>query len=323
MLVFALAWLFAFGASPGHATFPKRLRAKLHRPRSGAQLRLAEFDVPPGGEREVCEAIQLDNRVPIDVSALQFASPTGAGYVSHHFALFVDDNDDFASLPQGAVTTAGCIGFGQNFGAIIAGVQAPRQTIVFPRGVGFTFKPHQIFLLDLHYINDSTRPLRVDGAVNLLRARKGSIVHHARAFQLGTFHISIPPDADGSASAHWTAPFPMNVVELSTHSHKHTMSVDVDVLRAGVDTGQELQTTDWQHPTLMRLTTPLRLAAGDGFRWTCNYYNNTPNVLRFGETSQDEMCFAIGAFYLDDDAMALPPVPGCLGGDVALTCPGL
>ena len=35
------------------------------------------------------------------------------------------------------------------------------------------------------------------------------------------------------------------------------------------------------------------------------------------------MCFAIGAFYLDDDAMALPPVPGCLGGDVALTCPGL
>jgi hypothetical protein len=44
-------------------------------------------------------------------------------------------------------------------------------------------------------------------------------------------------------------------------------------------------------------------------------------MLTFGVTSNDEMCFTIGAFYLDDDAAPLPPVPDCYGGDIALTCP--
>jgi hypothetical protein len=119
------------------------------------------------------------------------------------------------------------------------------------------------------------------------------------------------------------APFPLNVVLLSTHSHKHTTSVDVDLLRAGKDGGQVLQTVDYEHPALQRFASPIRLAAGDGFHWTCRYVNDTGVPLRFGVTSEDEMCFTIGSFYLDDDAAPLPAVPGCLGGDVALTCPGL
>ena len=114
----------------------------------------------------------------------------------------------------------------------------------------------------------------------------------------------------------------MNVVFLSTHSHKHTTSVDVDLLRAGGDTGQVLETEDYQHPTMERFTTPMRLVPGDGFRWTCHYYNDTTAPLMFGITSEDEMCFTIGSFYLDDDAAPLPSLPGCFGGDVALTCPG-
>jgi hypothetical protein len=162
----------------------------------------------------------------------------------------------------------------------------------------------------------------VSGALNLVRARRGAVVHHARGFQLGTAHIRVPPGEDGSAAGSWIAPFPMNVVLLSTHSHRHTRSVDVHLIRAGVDTGRILQTLDWQHPAQQRLATPLRLAAGDGFRWTCTYHNDTAAPLSFGITSEDEMCFTIGSFYLDDDRAGLPAVPGCFGGDVALTCPG-
>jgi hypothetical protein len=157
--------------------------------------------------------------------------------------------------------------------------------------------------------------------VNLMLAPKGSVVHHARGFQFGTFRIDVPAGRDGSAEAQWVAPFPMNVVLLSTHSHKHTTSVDVDVLRAGGDAGQVLQTLDYEHPALNTYLAPLRLVPGDGFRWTCNYRNDTSAVLRFGITSNDEMCFAIGAFYFDDDAATLPQLPRCSGGDVALTCP--
>ncbi len=304
------------------ATAAATIRTRLARPHHGFQVRLSPVTIPANGEREVCQAIVLRNRAPIDVSAMQFASPTGPGYVSHHFALFVDDNDDLASLPQGPVDAPGCVGLGNNFGAILGGVQAPRAKIGFPRGVGFTFQPHQILLLNLHYINGSAAPIAVDGAVNLIRAPRGSIKHHAHGFQLGTFRIDVPPGQKGSAGAEWVAPFAMNVIFMSTHSHKHTTSVDVDVMRDGVDAGLEVETTDYQHPVMRSFKTPLRIAAGDGFRWTCNYLNDTTRELTFGITSQDEMCFAIGSFYLDDDEASLPSVPGCFGGDVALTCPG-
>ena len=113
----------------------------------------------------------------------------------------------------------------------------------------------------------------------------------------------------------------MNVVLLSTHSHKHTTSVDVDVVRAGDRPAPILETVDYRHPELKAFATPLCLEPGDGFRWTCSYHNAGPSMLTFGVTSNDEMCFTIGAFYLDDDAAPLPPVPDCYGGDIALTCP--
>ena len=305
--------------SAGAAT---TIRTKLRRAPHGVQVRLTPFTIAARHEREVCQAIALDDSRPLDVTTVQFASPRGRVYVSHHFALFVDDDDALASLPAGTVDTPGCVGFGRNFGAIIGGVQSPRGAIRLPAGVGFTFQPHQVLLLNLHYINASSRPLTVDGAINLLRARPGSVVHHARGFQLGTTRIDVPAGTDGSAGSRWIAPFPMNVVFMSTHSHKHTTAVDVSLLRAGNDAGPLVHTVDYRHAATKTFDTPLRLDAGDGFQWTCRYHNDTAAPLHFGITSEDEMCFAIGSFYLDDDAASLPAVPGCFGGDVALTCPG-
>src|SRR5207248_6852336 len=93
--------------------------------------------------------------------------------------------------------------------------------------------------------------------------------------ELGTLDIDVPPGQTGSASASWLAPFPMNVVWLSTHSHKHTQSVDVDLVRQGVVGPQELETRVYSEPTVNLYPTPLRLEAGDGFHWTCNYLNGT------------------------------------------------
>src|SRR5262249_16431832 len=269
----------------------KTVPARLRRPARAIKGVGPPVTIPAHQEREVCQPIVLPNRASLDIDAMEFATPVGNGYITHHFALFVDDNDDLTSLPKGPVEAPGCVGFGQNFGAILGGVQAPRASISFPAGVGFTFQPHQIVLLNLHYINGTAEPLRVDGAVNLFRARPGSIVHHAHGFQFGTFRIDVPAGQDGSAEAQWISPFPMNVVVLRRQRHKHTASVDVNLLRAGGDTGQVLETVDYQHPTMERFTTPMRVATGDGFRWTCHYYNDTTKPLTFGITSEDEMCF--------------------------------
>ena len=72
---------------------------------------------------------------------------------------------------------------------------------------------------------------------------------------------------------------------------------------------------------MRRYATPLRVEPGDRIAWTCNYANTTTRLVHFGVTAEDEMCFAVGFFYLDDDESPLPPVRNCFGAGGGLVCP--
>ena len=314
-----LVVLLALPAPGFAATF----RAHLRRPRHGLQVRLSPITVAPDSEREVCQLVTLRNRKAMDASEIAIAMPSGATYTSHHFAMFLYQGENPAGIPRGPFDRVGCAGVGDRIvSPILAFVQRPRQTLRFPAGVAVALGPHQRILLNEHYLNGSAEPVTIDVAVNFLAARKHTVRHHARSFQLGTFDIDVPPGQTGSAHASWLTPFPMNVVWLSTHSHKHTTSADVDLVRQGVVGPQELETRVYSEPTVNEYDDPpLRLEPGDGFHWTCNYVNNTSRTLTFGVTSNDEMCFTVGFFYPDDDAAPLPPVPGCFGGGGGLVCP--
>jgi hypothetical protein len=298
------------------------LRTRLHRPSRGLQVRLTPFDIQAGTEREVCQLIELPNTKELELRDLTIATPAGSEYGSHHFAMFLYSGGADELLGREPFDSAGCAGVGTSFvSPILAFVQRPRQRIRLPKGVGLRLAPRQRLLLNSHYLNGSRDSLQVDVAVNLRAARKRSIRHHARSFQLGTANISIPAGASGSASAAWVVPFPMNVVWLSTHSHKHTTSVTVDVTRSGGSPERQIETRDYTEPVVRRYAKPLRLETGDRIAWTCNYANTTPNLVRFGVTAEDEMCFAVGFFYLDDDAAPLPPVRRCFGAGGGLVCP--
>ena len=306
---------------PGFAS-ALTLRTHLGRPPHGLQVRLSPITIEPGTEREVCQLVTLPNRKAMDVSQISVAMPSGSSFGTHHFAMFLYEGDDPSGVPSGPFDRVGCVGVGgQLVSPILAFVQRSKQRIGFPRGVGVTLRAGQGLLLNSHYLNGSTDPVTIDVAVNFRAARTRSIRHHAKSFQLGTLGINVPPGTDGSASGTWTTPFPMNVVWLSTHSHKHTQTVDVDLVRGGAVGPEELRTTSYSEPTVNRYPTPLRLQAGDGFHWTCNYRNDTSMPLHFGVTSNDEMCFTVGFFYPDDDTAPPPPVRGCFGNGDGLVCP--
>src|SRR5216117_898942 len=263
-LVVVLLGLPALGSA---ATF----RAHLRRPRHGLQVRLSPITLAPGSEREVCQLVTLPNRKAMDASEITMAMPSGATYTSHHFAIFLYQGENPAGIPSGPFDRVGCAGVGdQIVSPILAFVQRPRQTIRFPSGVAVGLGPHQRLLLNSHYLNGSSEPVTIDVAVNFFAARKRTVRHHTRSFQLGTLNIDVPPGQTGSASASWLAPaeLPMNVVWLSTHSHKHTQSADVDLVRQGVVGPQELETRVYSEPTVNLYPTPLRLEAGDGLHWT-------------------------------------------------------
>jgi hypothetical protein len=320
----ALAALCTLLAVPAITSAQISARARLRPPSHGFQVRLSPIEVPAGQELEVCQLVELPNGKAMDVNRLTIAMPSGLTYASHHFAVFYFEGDDPEKYRGDPFERVGCSGVGgQTVSPILAFVQRPKQRIRFPRRVGLRLGPHQVLLLNSHWVNGGTEAVTVDVAANLYAARRGSVRHHARSFQLGSFRIDVPAGQPGSATARWVTPFPMNVVWLSTHSHKHTTSVVVDVLRGGaVAVPEELTTLAYAEPTVNRYPRPLRLEAGDGFHWTCNYLNSTDRRLTFGVTAEDEMCFTVGFFYLDDDAAPLPPVPGCFGRSDGLVCPG-
>jgi hypothetical protein len=300
-----------------------RLRARLRKPRRGLQIRLAPVVIPSSSEREVCQVVTLHNRKPLTVDRMTMAMPSKGSIASHHFAVFLVQDPGDPNLPAAPIDSAGCAGIGGMIvSPILAFVQRPKQSLRFPPGVGITLEPGQKLMLNSHYVNGATEDATVDVALNLVRAKRRRITHELRSFQLGTSHIDVEPGADGTAVGQWITPFAMNVVWLSSHSHKHTTHVDVELIRAGVPAGLELRTDFWAEPAVNNYrAAPLRLEPGDGLRWTCHYHNDHAAPLRFGITAEDEMCFAVGFFYADGDDPTLPSVPGCFGNGRGLVCP--
>jgi Copper type II ascorbate-dependent monooxygenase, C-terminal domain len=287
------------------------------------RVRTSRFTVAPRTEREVCQVVKVPLRAAIEVDQIAVTMPSTAQYASHHFAIFLYTGSDDETLPTEPFDARGCVGGmgGQGVSPILAFVQQPRQRIRFPRGVGITLRPGQRLLLNSHYVNGGDAAANVAARVTFRAARRGSIVHHVRTFELGTADILVPPGMAGGASASWTAPLAMNVISLTSHSHKHTTSATIDVVRAAGDSEQLLVTLDWANPTVERFVPPRRLEPGDALRWTCDYLNTTDELLHFGLRADDEMCFATGFFYPDDDAAPLPRLPVCAGGDDSFVCP--
>ena len=64
----------------------------------------------------------------------------------------------------------------------------------------------------------------------------------------------------------------------------------------------------------------MRLGPGEGVRFTCDWHNPDDHAVRFGPTTDDEMCFVTGYYYRDDESDTLPLFPRCFDQDEGLLC---
>jgi len=294
----------------------------LRKPKHGFQMRMGKFTIPPAHEREVCEFRTLPNPKAIDVQQFEFLMSPG----SHHFALwaYLGQDRNPADFPRTIVDSPGCIGVGprDTFDrALLGGAPSPHEVTRFPPGIALRLAPHQLVILNSHYINGSaTSPLTPQIVFNVTRARPSAVRHHAEQMTIGNYAIHIPPLGTASTTADWIAPFPMNVIQLSSHEHKRGTRVTIHLLSGGQDTGQIFENDDWNHPFEYWPVAPIRVEPGDGFRFTCEWKNDDDYPVGFGVTTNDEMCFMVGYYYRDDESVPPPPVPNCLLQESGLLC---
>jgi hypothetical protein len=298
--------------------------AKLHlnRPARGFQMRMESFVVPPGGDREGCEYMVTPNRKPMDVAAFDLKTTPG----THHFVVweYLGSDHDPADFWSGIKYSPGCVGLGPQDGfantADVFGLLTGHVRFQFPRGVAVRLEPHATIYANLHYHDYLTTPVATDAVFNFIPARKGTVKHHARTLLVGSTQIEIPPQSSASLTGEWHTSVDLNLVELSTHEHHRGTLVSVhEVDEAGNDMGELVSSSDWLHPTVRWWNQALRLPAGAGLRFTCDWQNPDDHAVHFGVTTEDEMCFVGGYFYPDDDSED-PTVPGCLSQGMGLEC---
>jgi hypothetical protein len=294
----------------------------LHKPARGQQVRMSPFTIPPSGEREVCEYRRLANRKTVDAQEFKFAASPG----THHIAVwaYFGEDRDPSNFPSKPTDSVGCNGFGPadsyNKSTLAGSGRGGSYAVRFPEGIALRLAPHQPVFLNAHYRNGTPDVMRPEIVFNVTPARRGTVRHHAESLTVGNYSIDIPPHSVATLVSEWHAPIDLNVIELASHQHKRGTRFTIERLEGGASTGPIYESTNWETPLELWPDEPMRVRAGDGFRFTCEWKNDDDYPVHFGVTTNDEMCFVTGYYYRDDESATLPAFPRCFPQDEGLLC---
>lgn len=266
-------------------------------------VRLSPFVVPPAQERTPCEYLALSNRRAMHVQAFEVRAPAGL----HHVLLYAyfGDDEDPSHLTHGVRDGLACFSVGPpdldaHSMGLLGAVSGGRYRL--PPGYAVSIRPRQPVKVSTHVLNLSpTEALRASVHLRIVPARAGSVRHHLEPIDVLDLWFELPPRKTTVHETEFIAPFDMSVAMLSSHQHRQGRGVAVRAIVGGIDMGLVYENVQWDHPPLNWLDPPLRLRAGDRLRVTCEWYNDSDVVLRYGGSANDEMCNLNGYFFREPE----------------------
>ena len=95
-----------------------------------------------------------------------------------------------------------------------------------------------------------------------------------------------------------TATTPVTVITASPHAHKLATHMKFTVQKASGETiVMHDADFDFNEQQAYAMNPTVQLVTGDKVTTTCTYTNSTDQAVRFGENTEDEMCFNFAAYY--------------------------
>jgi hypothetical protein len=251
--------------------------------------------VQPSEESTQCIWVRLDNDTEIKVHQLHnVLSPT-----SHHLIVYKDDMDtteQTTPMPcqpfTGALNTTGMV-------TPIVITQKKDDEITLPDGVAYTFAPHQMVKLEMHYINATDTAQQTMATVTFYAADPATIHDEAAILFTGTPDINLPPNAMTTVHEFFTVPSTIDLSQahiFAVTGHEHQMGTGVEVNVAPSKTGTMTPVYNpmpfqWSEPVTEVEAPDFSVPKGGGFDFTCTWYNSSSATIKFGESANDEMCF--------------------------------
>lgn len=283
----------------------------LQPPADGFQVETLGTMIEPGDDIRWCEALRL----PGGPGQVYYVARIEAAMTTHGQDLIV------SAAPVGSQTEAimdvgsrvPCTRAGEAFGEDLSAVVATQRVYHderYPQGVGQVFYGGQKIAIDYHYVNGGEEPLPAKVKLNFHLVDGSAIQHVARTAGFDNLTIYTPPGGRSSHLAECRVSQELLVGQLVRRTQSRGTSFGVWVA-GGPRDGQLLWYSQAPSDNRFMLPSPLRLGAGEGLRFQCDYHNTTDVELRYGVNATDEMCTLAATYWLPDDQTPAEP-QGCL-----------
>jgi mono/diheme cytochrome c family protein len=212
-------------------------------------------------------------KFPGDVQAVAIRPLTANKRVVHHWILY-----------------AGALQF-------VTSWSPGKEAEIFPDDVGVFMPKSGNFQLNMHYYNQGNDKAEPDESGAEICITEKLRPKTATTKMFGPISLTIPPgksEAVGTCTQNGSAP--VTLITSSPHMHKTGVGGKFEIIRAG---GKIEVLDDSPFDQEDQAVKPINavLNRGDKVRTTCKFDNQTNVTKRFGESTEDEMCFNFSRYY--------------------------
>jgi hypothetical protein len=246
-----------------------------------------DWHLDPGQEGYFCVYATVPDDVYI--KAFRPLGPPG----THHTVL---------TTYTGATPADGTVpcNVGTNGQSMIYGSGVGAPDFAFPPTVGLHLKKGQRLLLNLHLYNATDNPLDGESGTLFLPATAAEVPNIAELVLAGpTVGLTVPTGVStqsGNCQLSNVTNEPIHVFALSQHMHKLGTHMKSTIDRASPLVLQD-EPYNFEEQKFHLVDPHVQLMPNDTLKTECTYDNTTGSTVRFGESSDDEMCFTDLFYY--------------------------
>lgn len=238
-----------------------------------------DYTLQPGDEKYFCYTTNLPADQDIAITKL---IPT-YGQGTHHI-LF---SQALAPEPEGF---SECPVLSRSSWVVMYAGGKDSGPLELPPHIGFKpFAPGQQLVMQLHLQNATDAPITARAAMRMEYAEAAPDIMQAGVFGLDNRTIEIPPHSS-SALTEMSCVVNADIDAFAVLGHMHKHGLHLDLSRGAAAGDDMLYNETWNFDTQPVTPLPLKIKQGDNLFLRCMHENNSDVALRYGESSDTEMC---------------------------------
>jgi hypothetical protein len=229
---------------------------------------------PGSEEKDHCVRVTLSQ--DIYVSEIRPVAPRG----THHTFVSLSDSPD----------DPGCT-YSVGRGELVYASGAGSQGLKLPKGVGLKLPAGKTVYFSLHLFNTSTEPLSGVSGLDIVRMAPSEVRYEAGTTLAGSVALTILP---GNITLRHTCQLTDTQTVYAVFPHMHQLGTHLKTKLTVAGATQTVHDAEFNFNEQYQIPIgPLEIAADSTIETECSYYNPGPNTVRFGESSDTEMCFSV------------------------------